>query len=144
MTDASRLRLRLWLNMLKATRHVELEVRERLRLDFNTTLPRFDVLAALSRHPEGLRLSDLSKELMVSNGNITVVVDRLVEDGLVERLPVPGDRRAWQVRPTEGGTAAITQMADAHKDWIEVMFAGLDDAQIATAIETLTAIRKPH
>lgn len=142
MTDAARLRLRLWLQMLKATRHVELEVRERLRLDFDTTLPRFDVLAALSRHPEGLRLSDLSKDLMVSNGNVTVVVDRLVADGHVERLPVPGDRRAWQIRLTEAGNVAIADMARAHRGWIETMFATLDDAQIAVAIETLTAIRK--
>ncbi len=143
MTDTSRQRLRLWLQMLKATRHVELEVRERLRLDFATTLPRFDVLAVLSRHPEGLRLSDLSKELMVSNGNVTVVVDRLADDGLVERLPVPGDRRAWQVRLTEAGAASIDEMADAHRGWIETMFANLDDAQIAAAIATLTALRKP-
>jgi len=143
MTDASRQRLRLWLNMLKATRHVELEVRERLRLDFDTTLPRFDVLAVLSRHPEGLRLSDLSKELMVSNGNVTVVVDRLADDGLVERLPVPGDRRAWQVCLTEAGTATIADMAEAHRGWIDRLFAGLDDAQIAAAIDTLSALRKP-
>lgn len=142
MTDASRQRLRLWLQMLKATRHVELEVRERLRLDFDTTLPRFDVLAVLSRHPEGLKLSDLSKELMVSNGNITVVVDRLSEDGLVERLPVEGDRRAWLVRLTDAGTAAIARMTEAHRGWIERMFAGLDDAQIAVAIDTLSSIRK--
>ncbi|WP_136684194.1 MarR family winged helix-turn-helix transcriptional regulator [Falsirhodobacter xinxiangensis] len=143
MTDASRQRLRLWLNMLKATRHVELEVRERLRVDFDTTLPRFDVLAVLSRHPEGLRLSDLSKELMVSNGNVTVVVDRLAEDALVERLPVPGDRRAWQVRLTPAGEGAIRAMTDAHRDWIDRLFGGLDDAQIAAAIDTLSAIRKP-
>lgn len=142
MTDASRQRLRLWLNMLKATRHVELEVRERLRVDFDTTLPRFDVLAVLSRHPEGLRLSDLSKELMVSNGNVTVVVDRLAEDALVERLPVPGDRRAWQVRLTPAGLAAIGAMTDAHRGWIDGLFGGLDDAQIAAAIDTLSAIRK--
>lgn len=142
MTDASRQRLRLWLQMLKATRHVELEVRERLRLDFGTTLPRFDVLAVLSRHPEGLKLSDLSKELMVSNGNVTVVVDRLSDDGLVERLPVEGDRRAWQVRLTDAGTKTIAEMAEAHRGWIERMFTGLDDAQVAVAIDTLSAIRK--
>lgn len=142
MTDASRIRLRLWLNMLKATRRVELEVRERLRVDYDTTLPRFDVLAALARHPEGLKLSDLSKDLMVSNGNVTVVVDRLAQDGLVERLPVPGDRRAWQVRLTEAGTANIAEMTEAHRHWIDAFLHDLEDQEILTAIKTLSTIRK--
>jgi DNA-binding MarR family transcriptional regulator len=85
---ASKARLRLWLKLLKATKHVEAELRENFRTTFDTTLPRFDVMAALDHHSEGLKMSELSSVLKVSNGNITGIVDRLVDDGLLVRVPV--------------------------------------------------------
>jgi len=85
----SKQRLRLWLKMLGCTNLVEREVRTRLRRQFNVTLPRFDLMAALERHPGGLTMGALSKHLMVSNGNVTGVVDRLVKDGLVRRASPP-------------------------------------------------------
>ena len=87
-------RLRLWLRLLKLTRETEARLRERLKAEFNTTLPRFDVMAALSRYETGLKMSQLSGVLRVSNGNVTGIVDRLAEEGVVVRVPVPGDRRA--------------------------------------------------
>jgi DNA-binding MarR family transcriptional regulator len=93
-------RLRLWLRLLKATRLVEGALRERMRAERGTTLPRFDVMAALYRAGEGLRMSDLSGVLMVSNGNVTGIVDRLEAEELVERVAVAGDRRAIRVRLT--------------------------------------------
>ena len=81
----SRQKLRLWLRLLKTSRAVEAELRERLRLTFGTTLPKFDVMAALERQPAGLTMTELSRFLMVSNGNVTGIVDRLVAEGLVVR-----------------------------------------------------------
>ena len=99
----SKERLRLWLRFLKASRTIEATLRENLRTEFNTTLPRFDVMAALSRFEKGLKMSQLSGVLRVSNGNVTGIVDRLTEDGFLIRVPVSGDRRASLVRMTQRG-----------------------------------------
>ena len=97
-SEGAKDRLRLWLRLLRLSRHVDAHLRDRLRVEFKTTLPRFDVMAALSRHPEGLKMSQLSGVLRVSNGNVTGIADRLAEEGLVERVPVPRDRRAMTLR----------------------------------------------
>lgn len=124
MKDAdSRSRLRLWLRLLKTTRLVENGLRERLRGQFDTTLPRFDVLAALQRNPAGLRMSALSSVLKVSNGNVTGIVERLVSDGLVERKAVEGDRRAMMVRLTPAGAERFAVMAVDHARWIDEFLA---------------------
>ena len=138
--SASKARLRLWLRFLKATRAIEAELREKLRAEFDTTLPRFDVMAALSRHPEGLKMSQLSGVLRVSNGNVTGIVDRLAEDALLERVAVPGDRRASRVRLTEAGRAEFTAQAAAHERWISDMLDdfGADEAEILA--KRLTAL----
>lgn len=139
-TEASRQRLRLWLRLLRATRHIEGELRDRLRTDYDTTLPRFDVLAALDRYRDGLRMSDLSRVLMVSNGNVTGIVDRLVEDGLVERVPIAGDRRAMLVRLTAHGLDAFARMAREHEGWIDGMLAGLGEGEVAALLEPLERV----
>lgn len=116
--SASKERLRLWLRLLKASRTVETKLRENLRTEFDTTLPRFDVMAALAQHENGLKMSQLSGVLRVSNGNITGIVDRLTEDGLMVRVPVPGDRRATLVRLTKRGQEEFERQAAAHEIWI--------------------------
>ncbi|MEO1292338.1 MAG: MarR family transcriptional regulator, partial [Pseudomonadota bacterium] len=118
LQDTEKLRLRLWLQMLRATRHIENEIREKLRTEHDTTLPRFDVMAALHRRPLGLKMSELSRMLMVSNGNVTGIVDRLVKEGLVTRDTVAGDRRATRVSLTEAGRAEFEAMAAEHAGWI--------------------------
>lgn len=118
--------LRLWLRILKTNRLIEAELRERLRIHFATTLPRFDVMSALFRHPSGLKMSELSRMLMVSNGNVTGIVDRLTEDGFARREAVPGDRRAARVRLTEAGKAEFLRQAEAHEQWVSALLSGLD------------------
>jgi DNA-binding MarR family transcriptional regulator len=130
---ASKERLRLWLRLLKTTRGIESQLRENLRSEFASTLPRFDVLAALSRYDTGLKMSQLSGVLRVSNGNVTGIVDRLVQDGLVIRVPVQGDRRAWLVRLTQKGREEFAAQAAAHEAWINAML-GEISAQEATQI----------
>jgi DNA-binding MarR family transcriptional regulator len=141
---ASRERLRLWLRLLRAVRRVEGELREELRLAFATTLPRFDVLAMLERSREGLRMSELSDRLMVSNGNVTGIVDRLVAEGLVERLAVAGDRRATRVRLTAGGSRDFAAMAEAHEGWVDRLFGGLSPEEARSLGDLLQRIgREP-
>ena len=122
---ASKARLRLWLKLLKATKHVEGELRENLRTTFDTTLPRFDVMAALYRTESGLKMSELSNVLRVSNGNVTGIVDRLVDDGVLVRIPVDNDRRATTVRLTKAGREQFAVMAAEHEAWIDNLLAGI-------------------
>lgn len=138
--QGSKQRLRLWLRLLAVSRKIEAELRERMRTEFDSTLPRFDVLAALSRHEQGLRMSALSGVLRVSNGNVTGIVDRLAEDGLVVRVPVAGDRRAMLVRLTAKGAEVFARQAAEHEMWIDTMLAELspDEARnYAARLRTL-------
>jgi DNA-binding MarR family transcriptional regulator len=137
---ASKARLRLWLRLLGVTRLVEAELRERLR-GFDTTLPRFDVLAALHRSREGLKMSELSSVLRVSNGNVTGIVDRLVTDGLVVRVPVEGDRRAMLVRLTRKGEQDFTTLAAAHEAWIDELLGAVTAAEAAQVDASLRPVR---
>lgn len=142
LATPSKERLRLWLRLLKTTRSIEATVRERLREEFGTTLPRFDVMAALSRYEEGLKMSQLSTVLRVSNGNVTGIVDRLAEDGFLVRVPVPGDRRASMVRLTKRGLQEFERQACEHEDWIGAMLQGFtaeEAADFGTRLETLEA-----
>src|SRR5207342_3792621 len=95
--------LRLWLRLLTCTTLIEGEVRRRLRQEFDVTLPRFDLLAQLDRAPNGMTLGELSQRMMVSNGNITGLVERLAEQGLIRRRPLPNDRRVQIVSLTAEG-----------------------------------------
>ena len=137
---ASKSRLRLWLRILSVSRTVEAELRERLRA-LDTTLPRFDVMAALNRAPDGLRMSALSSVLRVSNGNITGIVDRLEAEGLAQRLPVEGDRRAMLVKLTPAGTAAFTDLAARHEAWVDELLGVVTPAEADHLIEQLQAVR---
>ncbi|NBS09462.1 MAG: MarR family transcriptional regulator [Betaproteobacteria bacterium] len=105
--------LRLWLRMLTCTQLIEKQVRTGLRDEFNTTLPRFDLMAQLEREPQGMKMNQLSRRMMVTGGNITPVTDQLVKEGLVERVNLPDDRRAWLVRLTPAGRQLFKKMAHA-------------------------------
>lgn len=121
--------LRLWLRLLTCTLMIERTVRARLRERFATTLPRFDLMAQLERNPEGLKMGELSRRLMVTGGNVTGITDQLVAEGLVRRRPIPNDRRAYAVRLTAKGKRAFDAMAAMHEQWIEEMLSGLGAAE---------------
>jgi len=133
----SKERLRLWLKLLKTSRLIEDEVRGRLRSELNSTLPRFDVMSALDRAPDGLKMSEISKRLRVSNGNITGIVDKLTEDGLALRVAVPGDRRANLVRLTPKGQKDFAEHAKIHEAWIDDILGGLNADDIDGMIRRL-------
>ena len=125
LSDGDHQALRLWLRLLSCTTRVEDQIRQRLRQEFGTTLPRFDLLAQLERHPDGLTMRELSRRLMVTGGNVTGITDQLVAEGLVERNGVQGDRRAFRVRLTDHGRRLFSEMAEQHEHWIVQAFEGL-------------------
>jgi len=121
--------LRLWLRLLTCTLTIEGKVRARLRERFATTLPRFDLMAQLERNPQGLKMGELSRRLMVTGGNVTGITDQLVAEGLVRREPIVGDRRAYAVQLTPKGKRAFDAMAVEHEQWIEELLSGLTRAE---------------
>ena len=125
-------RLRLWLRLLKLSSGIEGELRKRLRDDHGTTLPRFDVMAALYRYPDGLKMSDLSDHLRVSNGNVTGILDRLTEEGLALRVAIPGDRRAHLACLTPKGGDVFVDLAKFHENWINDLLQGLSMEEAET------------
>lgn len=140
--EASKARLRLWLRILGVSRLIETELRERLRNRFETTLPRFDVLSVLYRSVEGMKMSELSNALRVSNGNITGIVDRLAADGLVVRVPVEGDRRAMLVRLTAKGRESFAELAAAHEAWVDELLDSVTAAEANWLNTRLQAVRE--
>ena len=116
--------VKLWLRLLSCSTQIEQEIRSRLRQRFETTLPRFDYLAQLERYPEGLRMSALSRYLMVSGGNVTGLTDQLVTDGWVQRAPDSSDRRSMIVKLTVAGRKQFLLMAEAHEAWLVEMLDG--------------------
>src|SRR5512145_2451583 len=117
--------LRIWLRLLTCTQLIERRVRSGLREEFGTTLPRFDLMAQLERHPEGLKMNELSRLLMVTGGNVTAIVDQLEKEALVERIAEPADRRAWLIRLTSAGDKSFAEMARAHEQWVVELLAGM-------------------
>ena len=133
--------LRLWLRMLSLTKMISQEIRRRLRAEFDATLPQFDLLAQLYREPEGLRLGELSRRTMVTNGNITGLADRLEADGLIQREQLDGDRRVTVAKLTQQGREMFTVMARAHEGWLRELMADIDDATLSEALERLGEVK---
>jgi DNA-binding MarR family transcriptional regulator len=123
------LALRLWLRMLTCTLLIEKQVNGRLKTDFAQSLPRFDLLSQLHRHPAGLRMTELSRRMMVTGGSVTGLTDGLQAEGLVERHEDPADRRSKWVRLTALGRKRFVAMAAEHAQWIAQMMGGLSAAE---------------
>jgi DNA-binding MarR family transcriptional regulator len=134
--------LRLWLRLLTCTQLIEKQVRNELREQFGTTLPRFDLMSQLERAPDGLKMNELSRRMMVTGGNITGITDQLVAEGLVERVDVEGDRRAWRVRLTARGRRLFNDMAQQHEAWIVDAFAALNAKEIAQLHKLLGKVKQ--
>ena len=136
--------LRLWLRMLTCTQLVEKQVRTQLREQFDTTLPRFDLMSQLERSPEGLKMNELSRRMMVTGGNVTGITDQLVTEGLVERVDVEGDRRAYRVRLTTRGRKLFDEMAAEHEAWIVAAFEGLSAREVESLHKLLGKVKQHH
>ncbi len=133
--------LRLWLRLLATTNLIEGRIRRRLQDQFATTLPRFDLMSQLDRAPDGLKMGELSRRMMVTGGNVTGITDGLEAEGLVARSPDPEDRRALRVRLTAAGRRAFRLMASEHEGWIVDLFAGLEPAQRSTLADLLGRLK---
>ena len=136
--------LRLWLRLLTCTQLVEKQVRNNLREQFDTTLPRFDLMAQLQRNPDGLKMNELSRRMMVTGGNVTGITDQLVVEGLVERMDVDGDRRAYCVRLTVQGRKTFADMAKRHEDWIVSAFEVLTAKEVDALYKLLSKVKEHH
>ncbi len=137
-------KLRLWLKLLRTTRATEAALRVSLRTEFASTLPRFDVMAALARTDTGLTMTALSRQLLVSNGNVTGIVERLVVERLVSRSNEAGDKRATRVQLTPKGHAEFTAMAAAHEQWVDHILDRLDAADVRMLLDVLAKALPDH
>lgn len=135
------LSLRLWLRLLACSTDIETEIRKRLRAQFGITLARFDYLAQLHRHPDGLRMSALSRYLMVTGGNVTGLTDELEKDGMVQRDAEPGDRRSVRVALTPKGRKVFERMASEHEGWVVELFGGVAEADRHQLYDLLGRLR---
>ncbi len=134
--------LRLWLRLLTCTQLIETRVRSGLREEFDTTLPRFDLMAQLERVPDGLRMNELSSRMMVTRGNITGITNQLVSEGLVARVNEAGDGRVWRVKLTPKGRQQFSVMAREHEGWIVTALAGLSDKDITALHKLLGRVKQ--
>jgi len=130
------------LRLLTCTQLIERRVRSGLREEFGTTLPRFDLMAQLERHREGLRMNELSRLLMVTGGNITAIVDQLEKEGQVERLDDSADRRAFRIRLTRSGEKSFLEMARAHEQWVVELLSGLSRKEHDELLKLLAKLKQ--
>lgn len=133
--------LRLWLRLLSCSVILEKRIRLRLKREFANTLPRFDVMAALDRRPEGLTMGQLSRQILMSNGNVTGLVARPAEEDLICTQATEKDRRIQRVTLTHKGAALFRRMAAAHERWIDASFRELRDQEITTLLASLARLR---
>lgn len=141
VTEEHHQSLKLWLRMLSCTTRIETEIRTRLREQFDVTLPRFDLMAQLQRHPEGLRMGELSKRMMVTGGNITGITDQLEQEKLVVRVHNAADRRVYSVKLTAAGRRAFAKMAAVHEGWIDELMGGLSAHDKEKLIQMLSQLK---
>lgn len=134
--------LKLWLRMLSCTVRIENEIRSRLRASFNITLPRFDLMAQLERHPEGLRMGELSRRMMVTGGNVTGITDQLEREQLVVRVPDLKDRRGYSVKLTDEGRRAFAEMAVVHEGWVAELLQEMSAADKGQLIALLSKMKR--
>jgi len=133
--------IRLWLRMLATNRLIETRMRRLLHERFAITLPRFDLMAQLERVPGGLKMGELSKRMMVTGGNVTGITDMLEQEGLVERVDDPDDRRAWRVKLTPAGRRAFVTMAREHERWIVEAFDALGAREMSAMVGFLGRLK---
>ena len=133
--------VRLWLRLLSLHNLLEGQVRRRLQERFGCTLPQFDVLAELDYAGEPQTMSQVSRRLMVSNGNLTGVVDRLVREGLVQREVAAHDRRVQLLSLSEEGDRRFADMAAEHAGWLQDLFSGLPREALDDAVGDMHALR---
>ena len=133
--------IRVLLRLLSCSMTIEKRLRRRFIEQFDTTLPRFDVLAALERNPDGVTMSELSRLLLVSNGNVTALVRQLESDGYIRAEVPPEDKRRMIVMLTAKGREHFKLLAQAHHKWIGGMFSRMSPAEMQTLYSLLATLK---
>lgn len=129
----------LWIRLAKCYGLVLREVRA-FENGSGVTLPQFDALAQLLRHPAGMTAGALSRALLVTAGNVTGIVSRLAARGLVTREALPHDRRAALVRLTPAGRRLAQAHVARHERRLRKIFSvlpAIDQARIRKSLERL-------
>tara|TARA_R110002110_G_scaffold157570_1_gene354522 strand:+ start:73399 stop:73896 length:498 start_codon:yes stop_codon:yes gene_type:complete len=134
--------IKLWLRLLTCSSLIESRLRGALREEFDTTLPRFDFLAQLQRVPEGLTMGELSRRLMVSGGNVSGIAAQLVSEGLVDRSPLPDNRRTFMVKLTPKGRKAFNRMAQRHEQWVIGLLGHLESKEVEQLMVLLDRVKQ--
>ena len=134
--------LRFWFTLVGCFTGVERTLRRRLQQQFDTSLPRFDVLTALVTFPDGLTMTELARKLGVSKGNVTGVVGRLREDGLVSQIRQETDRRIQLVVITEAGRTHWEHMQAEYRAVVEAMFAELPGEDTGALTAQLQVVQR--
>lgn len=139
--DRDTKKLALWIRLISNSNMIEKEIRNLFQSEFGVTLPRFDLMSALYREQGGLTMGELSKRMLVSNGNVTGIVERLQKEGLVKRWVLPTDRRIYSVGLTPKGRSEFKVMADRHKEWISDILGGLDEEDVVQMTKMMGQMR---
>lgn len=134
--------LRIWLRLLRCTTQIENVIKSRLRREFGTSLARFDILAQLDRFADGLTMSELSRHLMVSNGAITALADKLSREKLITRRVKPQDKRTVILRLTARGRQSFVKMAHRHEEWVVALLGGMPPATLRELLQSLVDLRR--
>ena len=135
-------KLGLWVRLVANSNIIEKEIRNLFRSEFNVTLPRFDLMSTLYREQNGLTMGELSKRMLVSNGNVTGIVERLQKEGLVKRWVLPTDRRIYSVGLTPKGRADFKVLADRHKEWIDDILDGMTEEELTPMVTMMDSLRE--
>ena len=134
--------VKLWLRLLTCSSMIETSLRTALRESFDTTLPRFDLLAQLERVPDGLTMGQLSQRMMVSGGNVSGIASQLVKEGLIDRNPVPDNRRTFIVKLTPKGRRSFRKMAEQHEQWVISMLGHLKSDEVDQLMDLLQRVKQ--
>jgi DNA-binding MarR family transcriptional regulator len=141
-SDGAHLELRIWLRLLACSTRIEKALNARLRKEFNTTLARFDLLAQLARSPAGATMSEVSELLMVSNGAITGLVQKLEADGFIHREVDSEDRRTFRLRLSQDGAKEFARMARRHEEWVIALIGDLSPVAQSELLQHLTLLKR--
>jgi DNA-binding MarR family transcriptional regulator len=134
--------IKLWLRLLTCSSLIESRLRGALRETFDTTLPRFDFMAQLERVPEGLTMGEVSQRMMVSGGNVSGIAAQLVKEGLVDRRPIPNNRRTFMVKLTPKGRRVFARMAQQHEQWVIQLLGHLKRDEVNQLMRLLSRVKE--
>lgn len=121
--------MRVWFRFLRLHQRVTLAMTARLRV-LGLSVPQFDLLSTLSER-EGMTQSDLAERLYVTKGNVSGLVDRMVEAGLVERRAIANDRRSYALHLTPHGRDLATRGMATQRDYVAATLGQLSGADLA-------------